>query len=192
MYRYLNKGRAPFLPDYPLEIFPVDLERAFERRINGDPLPLLKNVAPALRYIVMKATAPDRADRFASPTAMREAIEAFKSGKGIDSIKVSRSGKEREPSKDSRQEKEGVAISSSRKAALDLMGIREEDTYVITGGARSEEFEDNYDDSEDYASESESEHFKSKLSAESTMIFVIAIIAGIAFIIYSLIAKPIR
>ncbi|MDR2751291.1 MAG: serine/threonine protein kinase [Clostridiales bacterium] len=162
MYRYLNKGRAPFLPDYPLEIFPVDLERAFERRINGDPLPLLKNVAPALRDIVMKATAPDRADRFASPTAMREAIEAFKSGKGIESVKVSRSGKEREPSKDSRSEKK--SIHGSRKAALDKISYMEDKSpvgspskYSKAGEVESKNVEGPFDDmEEDYSGDTKS------------------------------------
>jgi hypothetical protein len=83
MYRLLNNGRAPFIPDFPNLITAADRDLAQERRVKGDPLPPLKSVSPALNAIMLKAAAYNSRDRYPSPTAMREAIEALKSGHSI-------------------------------------------------------------------------------------------------------------
>ncbi|MCL1917127.1 MAG: protein kinase [Peptococcaceae bacterium] len=76
MYRLLNQNRAPFLPNFPQLIMPNDRDDALQKRLRGAPIPTLKNITPELNRIVRKACAFDRHKRFASPTKMREALEA--------------------------------------------------------------------------------------------------------------------
>jgi serine/threonine protein kinase len=88
MYRYLNNGRVPFLPDFPKFITPYEKDQAVIRRLNGEPIPPLKGVSPVLSNIVLKAASYDRSDRFRSPTDMRLAIEEYLSGKSPVAIPV--------------------------------------------------------------------------------------------------------
>ena len=81
MYRYLNRNRTPFLPDFPNEMTPKDRDMAMQRRMDGYPLPDIKGVPAELNAVVLKACAYDRKQRFASPTEMRERLEAISDGK---------------------------------------------------------------------------------------------------------------
>ncbi len=81
MYRFLNQNRTPFLPDFPAVIKPSDRDESLQRRMNGKPLPPIRGIDPSLSAIVLKACAFDRKARFASPTEMREALEAVAGGK---------------------------------------------------------------------------------------------------------------
>ncbi len=90
MYRILNQNRTPFLPDFPAVIKPSDRDASLsdrdaslQRRMNGEPLPPIKGANPELCAIVLKACAFDRKARFASPTEMREALEAVAGGKSF-------------------------------------------------------------------------------------------------------------
>ncbi|MCL1919013.1 MAG: leucine-rich repeat domain-containing protein [Peptococcaceae bacterium] len=77
MYCYLNKNRTPFLPDFPQIIMPNHRSQALIRRMDGDPIPDLKGISPALNALVLKACAYDRSERFASPTDLRQALESL-------------------------------------------------------------------------------------------------------------------
>jgi uncharacterized repeat protein (TIGR02543 family) len=74
MYTLLNKNRGPFLPDYPMKIMPGDRDRALEKRMGGEPFPVLKEVSPELNALLQKACAYDRDQRFADPAEMGEAL----------------------------------------------------------------------------------------------------------------------
>jgi serine/threonine protein kinase len=76
LYSFLNQNRIPFLPDYPHSILPSDRESALSRRMSGEPIPYLKGVSLELSFLVLKACAYNSQERFASPTEMREALEA--------------------------------------------------------------------------------------------------------------------
>ncbi|MDO4816426.1 MAG: serine/threonine-protein kinase, partial [Bacillota bacterium] len=76
LYRYLNKSRAPFYPDYPTPVKLSDGEAALARRMSGEPVPALKGVPSELSDAVIKACAFNPEDRYSSPTEMREALEA--------------------------------------------------------------------------------------------------------------------
>ncbi|MCL1852338.1 MAG: protein kinase [Peptococcaceae bacterium] len=77
MYSLLNGNRLPFLPDYPQPIMPNEWEGALQRRMSGEPLPVLKQIGPELNALVRKAAAYNRQERFGSPGEMRCALEAL-------------------------------------------------------------------------------------------------------------------
>ena len=80
MYRLLNANRMPFYPPYPQPLTALAKERAHDRRLAGEPLPDPVNASGPLADILRKACAPVPADRFASPTEMRLALEAVLRG----------------------------------------------------------------------------------------------------------------
>jgi len=83
MYRFLNKNRTPFLPEFPNPITPLDRDEALQRRMSGENLPPIESVAPALCEIVLKACSYDRDKRFGNATEMREALERLSAGISI-------------------------------------------------------------------------------------------------------------
>ena len=80
MYQLLNANRMPFYPPYPQPLTALAKERAHDRRLAGEPLPNPVNASGPLADILRKACAPVPADRFASPTEMRLALEAVLRG----------------------------------------------------------------------------------------------------------------
>ena len=84
MYRLLNKGRLPFLPEAPNPITANDREEALKRRFTGEKLPAPCNADEELSAIVLKACAYDPKDRFASAEAMRTALLHYGSGEYSD------------------------------------------------------------------------------------------------------------
>ena len=80
MYQLLNANRMPFYPPYPQPRTALAKERAHDRRLAGEPLPDPVNASGPLADILRKACAPAPADRFASPTEMRLALEAVLRG----------------------------------------------------------------------------------------------------------------
>ena len=80
MYQLLNANRMPFYPPYPQPLTALAKERAHDRRLAGEPLPDPVNASGPLADILRKACAPAPADRFASPTEMRLALEAVQRG----------------------------------------------------------------------------------------------------------------
>ena len=77
MYRFLNQNRTPFLPEPSNPITPKDREDALRRRMQGEPIPPIRGVSAEMNAILMKACHFDSDSRFASPTIMREALEAL-------------------------------------------------------------------------------------------------------------------
>jgi len=77
MYEMLNANRLPFLPDYPKEFSPKDLEKArigCQKDIKK-PEPLY-TVGTKLAKVVVKACEYDKDKRYASATEMRKELEA--------------------------------------------------------------------------------------------------------------------
>ena len=77
MYQLLNANRMPFYPPYPQPITLSAAEQARARRLAGEALPLPSGAQDALGQLVCKACAPDPAQRFAGPLALRKALEAL-------------------------------------------------------------------------------------------------------------------
>ena len=77
MYQLLNANRMPFYPPYPQPITFSAAEQARARRLAGEALPLPSGAQDALGQLVCKACAPDPAQRFAGPLALRKALEAL-------------------------------------------------------------------------------------------------------------------
>ena len=75
LYRLLNDNRAPFLPDYPIQITHNSREAALAKRISGAKLPTPKNADGRLAEIILKACAYDPKDRYSSPMIMRQDLE---------------------------------------------------------------------------------------------------------------------
>ena len=77
MYKFLNDGRTPFMPSYPLPIKYDDREEAYMKRMNRQPMPEPKNGSAKLKKIVMKACSYDPEDRYESAAQMREELETL-------------------------------------------------------------------------------------------------------------------
>ena len=82
MYQLLNNNRMPLYPPYPQPITPSSRERAQAQRLSGAALPPPANAEGRLAEIVLKACAPDPAQRYDSPTVMRQALEAIQYSEG--------------------------------------------------------------------------------------------------------------
>ena len=112
MYRYLNNNRTPFMPPFPSQITPKDREVSLKRRIDGEQIPDIPGIDPALNAFVLKACAYRREDRFKDAEEFRTELEKIA---GITSTKPSvrevkpepsaRKGKKR--SRAVRQEEDG-------------------------------------------------------------------------------------
>jgi serine/threonine protein kinase len=74
LYRFLNHGRLPFLPDFPNQITPQDKENARMRRVKGDPLPPL-GINNKLMSIIQKACSKDPFIRYQNASDMRKELE---------------------------------------------------------------------------------------------------------------------
>lgn len=80
MYRYLNDGRMPFLPQSPQPIQAGDRENAVIKRVSGNELPPPQHGSEELKNIVLKACAYERADRYADADEMLSDLEALATG----------------------------------------------------------------------------------------------------------------
>ncbi len=80
LYWLLNERRGPFLPlnETPTSEQSADAQL---RRYRGEMLPPPKNGNQALKMLVQKACSYDSADRFASPSEMKQALILAMSGK---------------------------------------------------------------------------------------------------------------
>lgn len=75
LYQLLNNNRLPLLPPMPQPITPVAREQAQVQRLNGAVLPPPAYADPELARIILKACAPNPADRYADPAQMRRELE---------------------------------------------------------------------------------------------------------------------
>ena len=82
MYQLLNANRMPLYPPYPQPMSPAQRERAQAQRLSGAALPPPANADGRLAEIVLKACAPDPAQRYDSPAVMRQALEAIRYTEG--------------------------------------------------------------------------------------------------------------
>jgi len=74
LYRMLNSGRGPFLPESPKPISPNDLESAQNRRFMGDALPPPVAADAMLAAIILKACAYRAEDRYQTPKHFMDAL----------------------------------------------------------------------------------------------------------------------
>lgn len=77
LYRYLNNNRTPFLPMPPEVPTHYDRTVAIDRRIKGAQIPPPANASKQMSNVILKACAYHSADRYSSPTEMREALEGL-------------------------------------------------------------------------------------------------------------------
>ena len=75
LYQLLNNNRLPLLPPMPQPITPAAREQAQVQRLNGAVLPPPAYADPELARIILKACAPNPADRYADPAQMRRELE---------------------------------------------------------------------------------------------------------------------
>jgi serine/threonine protein kinase len=113
LYRLLNGGRGPFLPEIPHRITPDDLETAQFRRMAGDPLPPPPAANEALAKIVLRACAFRSEDRFKTPAAFRKALERYRAGEHPP---------EDEPVKDKPVKGEIVAVDPEPRTRQIILG----------------------------------------------------------------------
>ena len=76
-YALMNGSRLPFEPE---NATPAQREKAAMRRMTGARLPAPVNADEAFSKVILKACAPDKADRFASAADMNRALEALENG----------------------------------------------------------------------------------------------------------------
>ena len=74
LYRLLNKNRLPFLDTERQLLNPNERMAAIRRRMNGEPLPAPCDASPAMAQVIFCACSPDPSKRFASATAMKNAL----------------------------------------------------------------------------------------------------------------------
>ena len=77
MYQLLNSNRLPLMPPYPKDISFKERKQALTQRLSGASLPPPLNASALLANIVLKACAPSPADRYESPTQMRQELKAI-------------------------------------------------------------------------------------------------------------------
>lgn len=77
MYKLLNNNRLPFIPPYSESITPKEQATALGLRMNGTQLPLPCMDQNRLAEIVLKACSYLPEDRYTSPTAMKQELEAI-------------------------------------------------------------------------------------------------------------------
>lgn len=78
LYKYLNKGRLPFMPAYPNEIRYEDSGNAMTRRARRDEFPNPAEGSTELKRAVMKACSGSAEDRYSSAAEFHEALEDIK------------------------------------------------------------------------------------------------------------------
>ena len=75
LYQFLNRGRLPFLPQEKQILDADDVEEAFRRRIQGERVPEIAGIDPALSAAVTHAIEYEPSRRFASAKEFRAALE---------------------------------------------------------------------------------------------------------------------
>ncbi len=79
LYRLLNNGRLPFMPEKRL-LTPGDRRTALERRLSGEALPAPANASPELAAVVCKAASPKPKDRYEDAASFRADLERVRQG----------------------------------------------------------------------------------------------------------------
>lgn len=84
LYRFLNKGRTPFLPDYPTPIKYSDKENANIARMNGKDMPRPIDADERLSKIILKACSFISDDRYQSAGDLKKDLEEYLKSVEID------------------------------------------------------------------------------------------------------------
>lgn len=82
LYRMLNAGRPPFVPVNLVRVDHDVLEKANQRRLNGESFPKPANASVIMSAIILKACAFKATDRYQSPQEMKKALERCLSVQG--------------------------------------------------------------------------------------------------------------
>lgn len=75
LYKLFNKGRTPFLPNYPAALLYTDTEQSIEKRMNGTAMPEPIEGFSEINDIILKACSFNAGDRYESAGHMRQALE---------------------------------------------------------------------------------------------------------------------
>lgn len=84
MYFKFNGNRLPFVESGRDKVTREEVDSAIVRRLDGEPLPPPARADAALSEIILRACAPDKNDRYATPAELREAIAAYAEQAGIE------------------------------------------------------------------------------------------------------------
>lgn len=77
LYQLLNRGRAPFLPEFPTTYTTADIDTANFNRLHGMEIKKLEKVDPEIDAIVRKACAFYAKDRYQTAAEMKRDIERY-------------------------------------------------------------------------------------------------------------------
>ncbi|MGN0463283.1 MAG: protein kinase [Acutalibacteraceae bacterium] len=77
LFKALNRNRAPFLPQYPIEVTEENLSNALQRRINGEVPTAPENAPSGIDKIIEKACAFKPASRYQNLGSIKRDIEAI-------------------------------------------------------------------------------------------------------------------
>lgn len=77
LYRYLNKGKIPFMDPDAEDITYGALQKAKEKRLMGLPMPKPAQAQDGLGDVILKACAYKAEDRFQSPREFRRELERY-------------------------------------------------------------------------------------------------------------------
>ncbi|MEN8906023.1 MAG: protein kinase [Clostridiales bacterium] len=77
LYKMLNNGRYPFLPDYPTEITESDIKSATKQRLKGEIFPIPVNSPEVLSKLIVKCCSFKRSERFNDPMDLRKTFEKY-------------------------------------------------------------------------------------------------------------------
>jgi tetratricopeptide (TPR) repeat protein len=80
LYWLTNKRHLPFLSVKQQLISPNDLKTANRRRLDGEPLPAPCDASAPMAEVILCASNPDPSKRFASATAMKNALLSVANG----------------------------------------------------------------------------------------------------------------
>lgn len=75
LYKILNDGRVPFMPNFPTPIRFKDSEEALMRRMSGEVLAYPSNGGKLMGDVVLKACAFDVSSRYLGPDHMKEQLQ---------------------------------------------------------------------------------------------------------------------
>lgn len=115
LYRLMNRNRLPFLNTEQQLMNPNERMAALRRRMSGEPLPPPCEASPALTQIILCACDFDPKKRFASATAMKNALLNAAGYKGTAASGGDQPGQESQIQYGNRQIQELVQDSTGRK-----------------------------------------------------------------------------
>ncbi len=82
LYRLMNGGRLPFMPEKRL-LTPADRRNALEKRLGGETVPAPADASAGLAGVILRACAPKVKDRYENASAFREALEGVRKAAAV-------------------------------------------------------------------------------------------------------------